>query len=96
MFKVERLHCAVCNIFVKKPVGVPPGKDCVVKCARGHEVTYHSPATWIVQAFRDPLTGIEGNDKNEGLSTMKPLKTIGEAMRRATQHEVITVATTSE
>ena len=88
----KRFRCSTCSIFVKKPLAVPPGKDCVVTCTREHKVTYHSPATWIVQAFRDPVTGIEGNDTNEGLSTMKPLKTISEALRRATHPDVITVA----
>lgn len=87
-----RFRCAVCSIFVKKPAEIPPGKDCIVLCARGHEVTYHSPAVWIVQAFRDPVTGIEGNDMNEGLSVLKPLKTISEAMKRAASRDVINVA----
>ncbi len=91
-----RFRCAVCSIFVQKPAGVPPGKDCIVLCARGHEVTYHSPAAWIVQGFRDPVTGIEGNDANEGLSVLKPLKTIGEAMRRSAHPDVITVKSSDE
>jgi len=87
--KPERLRCSKCGIFVKKPAGVSAGEDYVTYCTRGHSVTYHRPAIYFVQAFRDPITGIEGNDANKGLSIMKPLKTIAEAIRRCEPHDLL-------
>ena len=95
-FMTERFRCKSCGLFVKKPIGVPPGKDCVFTCTRGHEVTYHSPAVYYVQAFRDPVTHIKGNDANRGLSAMEPLKTIGEAVKRAASPDIIIVADSSK
>lgn len=90
-FKIERFRCESCGIFIKKPAGIPPGKDFVVACTRGHSNTYHSPAIWFVQGFRDPLTGIEGDDVNTGLSIMEPLKTISEALKRCASPDIISV-----
>jgi hypothetical protein len=42
---------------------------------------------YYVQGFKDPITGIEGNDANEG-SKEKPLFTLGEALRRAKYFEI--------
>ncbi len=84
----SRFRCK-CGIFVKKPSGVFPGEDRIVFCTRGHSITYHEPATYYVQGFRDPITHIIGDDANRGLAPREPLRTISEAMSRVVQGDSI-------
>jgi len=91
LFKNERLRCPKCGRFSKEPKDIPAGEDVETQCSQGHTFTYHSPAIYYVQAFKDPITGIEGNDSNNGLSTKTPLKTIQAAIDKCKPHSTVFV-----
>jgi len=89
LFKRDRLRCSVCGRFVTKPKDVPAGQDIEIKCSLGHPLTYHSPATYYVQADRNPITHIIGDDNNDGLTWATPLKTIAKALEKCVPNDIV-------
>jgi len=90
LFKRDRLRCEKCGRFVTKPKDyIPAGHDIEILCSLGHSVIYHCPAIYYVQAKRNPITGIEGDDNNDGLTSMTPLKTIAKAVEKCSPHDVV-------
>jgi len=89
LFKRDRLRCSVCGRFVTVPKDIPPGHDIEIKCSLGHSLIYHSPAIYYIQADRDPITGIVGDDNNDGLTPMTPLKTIAKAVEKCSPNDIV-------
>lgn len=91
LFKGDRLRCSICGRFVIEPKGIPSGQNIETKCSLGHSLIYRSPTIYYVQGMRDPITGIVGDDSNDGLSVSKPLKTISEAIKRCSPYDIVSV-----
>jgi len=97
LFKRDRLRCSTCGRFVTVPKDVPAGYDIEIKCSLGHSLTYHSPATYYVQAKEITETRPDGSviiypvgdDNNDGLTPMTPLKTIAKAVEKCVPHDVV-------